>query len=66
MLFYIAMLTASFTLLALFVFPFIKASAFAYPLTVLFVLQFVAYGIAANKDPGQVLKSPKISFLKLN
>lgn len=66
MFFCIATLSLTYILLFLFVFPFIQCYAFVYPLTILFVLQFIAYTIAANKDPGTVQKSPKISFLKLN
>lgn len=66
MVFYITMLCTTFCLLHLFVFPFLSAHLWVYPLMVLFVFQFVAYAVAANVDPGRVQPSPKISFLKLN
>jgi len=66
MIFYVLVISGTFILLHLFVFPFINKKAFCYPLQIMFILQFIVYFITATKDPGFVHKSNKISFLKLN
>ena len=66
MIFYIVILSGTFALLQLFVFPFVNKVIYYFPIVALFILQFVVYFIVASKDPGFVQKSNKISFLKLN
>lgn len=66
MTFYISVMVGTYALLWYYLFPYANKKLHVYPLTVLFALQFIAFAVAAIRDPGEIEPSSKISFLKLN
>ena len=66
MAFFVTIMLATYGFLWQSLFPYTNNNYFAYPITVLLVLQFVAFVIASVRDPGIIKPSKNISFLKLN
>jgi palmitoyltransferase len=63
---YLIMIILTFALLILFVFPYKKANSWMHLTLGMFAFKFSIFLIASYQDPGYILKSDKISFLKLN
>ena len=66
LIFFVLIMVGTYATLHYVLFSHIDKFIYVYPVSVLFGLQFIAYGLALIKDSGIIKPSDSISFLKLN